>query len=187
MQSEWKSKNDKFLQLDFIYFAYGCRKRFFIKVKRKISSLKNRLTDRYLTVVRVRKTRPKPPIFTHSVCVVVWFISIAMVSPILHYTQMQGNEGQFMCIQKFPSKKTKLLKDITPILENDDPAQVVPPPVTANPCPSSPDFGALPTGNLLMPGSNLPRDFPVVSFPQLSLYDFKSVGTIKSFSGQMLR
>jgi len=79
-----------------------------------------------------------------------------MVSPILHYTQIQGNEGQFMCIQKFP---------------NDDPAQVVSTTVTANPFanPGVPDFGVLPAGNSQIPGFNLPSDFPATF--ELSLPD----------------
>ncbi|CAG5103526.1 Oidioi.mRNA.OKI2018_I69.chr1.g811.t1.cds [Oikopleura dioica] len=126
--------------------------------------------DRYLTVVRVRKSRPKPPIFTHSVCVVVWFISIAMVSPILHYTQIQGNEGQFMCIQKFP---------------NDDPQIQPAAPVTSNPFSGGMDFGAIPTGNLPMPGFNLPKDLPTVNFNQLSLPN--DTVTIDEKEGSLMR
>lgn len=97
-----------------------------------------------------------------------------MVSPILHYTQIQGNEGQFMCIQKFPSEENLTFNSrLTWILEDNDPAQVVSQTVTANPFanPAISDFGALPTGNSPMPGFNLQVDFPETF--QLSLYDFR--------------
>ena len=46
--------------------------------------------DRYITVVvRISRTRPKPPIYTNICCLIVWLISFAMVSPIIMYTSTQ--------------------------------------------------------------------------------------------------